>query len=188
MFFYAIIIAILIGYGLKGKLKNINNIELDWLYLVFIGFFIDITMQLLGRYGILKIGIATYIIDVIMYILIFTFVYKNKRDFSVILIGIGAMLNAIPIFSNGGTMPVSKHIMDSLIKNYTPTNDGLYSVMTNGSNFKILCDRMYIKIMGPGIFSIGDIVIAIGMMLIIILGMTSGNSKGLYKNQVEKIL
>lgn len=179
MFVYSIIIAIALGFILRGNLKNLGNVKLDGLYLVFVGFAIDAAMQLLGRYNLLKINNITFVADVFMYVLIFVFVYKNKKNICALLLGLGSLLNAIAIFSNGGAMPVRQSAMNEIVKNFNPTRGGLYVTMHSGSHFKPLCDIMYVKIMGPFIFSVGDLVMALGMMLIIVIGMksTSTNSK-----------
>ena len=72
---------------------NIGNIEL------FIIIFI--------RKGLFNIGKFTYLLNSIMYILLAVFIYFNRKNKYIVLMGVGFLLNAIPIFLNGGAMPVS---------------------------------------------------------------------------------
>lgn len=176
IFIYPIIIGIIIGYLFGGKLISLGNIKLNGINYIFAGFIIDAFMQLLGRFHILSIGKLTFGIDLIMYILIVIFVFKNIKNIYAILLGLGSILNAIAIFTNGGAMPVRKSAMDAIFKNYVPSRAGLYEAMSGKAHFKSLSDIIYVKILGPSIFSVGDIIIAFAIMLLIITGMQNEQS------------
>jgi hypothetical protein len=172
MFLYSIVLAILLGFIFKGKLKDLGNIKLSSLYLVIIGYALDEIMHLMVKYGHLKIGIGTYITDMLMYVILFVFIYLNKKDFSILILGLGFFLNAVVIFTNGGAMPVSSNAMSYVSTTHiNPATQGLYKLLTSDTKFAFLGDIISIKLLGHMVFSIGDIILSIGIMLLIIKGM-----------------
>ena len=80
MFIEALIFAVIIGYILKGNIKNLENVDIKKAYLVFISFFIEFFIIIIIRKGIVNIGIFTYILDFIMYILLVIFIYLNRKQ------------------------------------------------------------------------------------------------------------
>ena len=106
MFIEGLVFAIIIGYILKGRVKNLENVDITRTYLVFISFFIEAFIIIFIRKGIFIIGEFTYILDSIMYILLAVFICFNRKNKYIVLMGAGFLLNAIPIFLNGGAMPV----------------------------------------------------------------------------------
>lgn len=171
MFLYSVILAIILGFILKGKIKNLGHVNFSGLYLVIIGFLMDETMHQLGTHNILKIGTATYAFDLLMYLLIAIFVYMNRKDFYILIMGFGFLLNAIAIFANGGAMPVSPSAMARVSMNIAPSSQGLYEVLGNNTRFSYLCDIISNKYLGCIVFSVGDIISGIGIILIIVMGM-----------------
>jgi len=171
MFLYGIILALIIGFVLKGNLKNLGNIELKGLYLVVIGFGMDAIMHFSAVYGVLKLSYLTYIFDLVMYILLAIFIYLNKKNVFVLIIGFGFLLNAIAIFSNGGAMPVSHSAMVKVAITDSTSSVGLYKLADSSTRFYFLCDIMSSKLLGKTVISIGDIISDIGIMALIITGM-----------------
>lgn len=171
MFLYSIVLAIILGFLLKGNFKNLGHINLSGLYLVIIGFCMDETMHQFGKHHIIKIGMATYAFDLLMYVLIAAFVYMNRKDIYILIIGFGFFLNAIAIFANGGAMPVSATAMAGVSINNAPASHGLYEFLGANTKFWYLCDVISSKYLRGIVFSIGDIISAVGIMLIIVMGM-----------------
>lgn len=171
MFVLALIASIIIGYILKGKLQNLADIKLKYINLIFIGFIIEFGIILLIQNKILTASLNTYLLDIVMYVFIFSFVILNKKNPYIVIMGIGFLLNAIAIFSNGGTMPVSQGAVEVLGFSNSVNNEGLYSLIGNSTRFALLGDIIPIDFIGRFIVSIGDIIAAIGMSLLIITGM-----------------
>lgn len=171
MFIQGIIVAIIIGYALKGRLKNFERVQLKGIYLVTISFSIEFLVVISIRKNIINQGIITYMIDLAMYIVLFYFVYLNKRDPFILMIGLGSLLNAIPIFLNGGSMPVSHEAVVKLGANMDVTKMGLYNFINSNTRFWFLGDIFPYKAVIKVVMSIGDIIIVIGLMLFIITGM-----------------
>lgn len=171
MFVLAIILGIIIGYIFKGKLSNLPTVNLKGTYLIIIGFLIEFITNRLIIGGMLKISIFTFLLDLSMYILIFTFVFLNKKNYLIVIMGIGFLLNAIAIFSNSGTMPVTPKALEIMHVN-SVNNKGLYSVVNSNTHFGILCDIFPIHfIRSLFVVSLGDIVSATAIFIFIVKGM-----------------
>lgn len=171
MFIEAIVISIIIGYILKGNIKNLENINISKLYLVFIGFGIEVIINILIMNGILIRGTLTFILDLIMYILIFIFAYYNKKSLYLVIMAMGFLLNAIPIFLNGGAMPVSSSAARTAGLTQNVAKEGLYKLIDSNTKFGFLGDVIPLTIFRHFAISIGDIISAIGLMFFIIYGM-----------------
>lgn len=173
MFIEAVIIAVIIGYILKGNIRNLENVEINKLYLAFIGFGIEVVINILIMNGLLARGTLTFILDFIMYLFIFAFAYFNKKSLYLIIMTAGFLLNAIPIFLNGGAMPVSSNAARIAGLTQNVTKEGLYRLIDSSTKFGFLGDVIPLTILRHFAISIGDIIAAIGLMLFIIYGMTA---------------
>ena len=171
MFFLALIFAIIIGYILKGRIKNIDASNIKGIYLVFISFFTEFIVVNLIRRGYLNRGTETFIIDLCMYALLFAFIYVNRKNKWIVTIGIGLILNALPIFLNGGAMPVSSSAIKSLGITDNVSKAGLYTIIDSNTKAAFLGDIFAMKYPYPGVASLGDAVAALGVMLFIITEM-----------------
>jgi len=176
MFIQAVIISIIIGYILKGKINNLENVNVKGGLLAAVAFGLEFTVIILIRKGILTNGTLTYLLDLSMYILLGVFVYLNRKDSFVLLMGIGFLLNAVPILLNGGAMPVSAKAYTAVGLKSEVTKEGLYCFINGNTRFWFLGDIIPYKFISKLVISIGDIVIAIGLMLFIITGMRKKSS------------
>jgi len=168
MFIQAIIFSIIIGYILKGTLKNFEFVDVKGLYAVTLSFILQFIVIMLIRKEFLHNGILTYILHLIMYTLLFYFVYLNRKYLFIVLMGMGFLLNALPIFFNGGSMPVSLESCKYVGLVVDVTKLGMYNVFNNKTNLWFLADIIPKNFITKEVISIGDLVIAIGLMLFII--------------------
>jgi hypothetical protein len=171
MFIEGLIFAVIIGYILKGNIKNLENVDIKAVYLVFISFFIEFFIIMSIRKGFFNIGIFTYILDFIMYALLAMFVYFNRRDKFVVLMGLGFLLNAIPIFLNGGAMPVSAKAATAAGLSLNMSKEGLYTLINENTRVWFLGDTIPLTFLRNFAISIGDIIAMLGLMLFVITGM-----------------
>jgi hypothetical protein len=171
MFVYAIILALIIGFILRGSLKALGNVDVKGIYLVIIGFGIEAIMHFMVGYGTLKIGTITYLANLLMYILLFVFIYLNRKNTFLLIVGFGFLLNAAAIFTNGGVMPVSHGAMTYVSITQSASSEGLYKVIDSGTTLSFLCDIVPIRLFLNAVVSIGDIISAMGIMLFIITNM-----------------
>lgn len=171
MFVEVIVFAVIIGYLLKGRLKNIDILGLKALYLALIGLIIKFTIIISIQHGLLTRGLLTYILYSIQYLLLLIFVILNRKNKYILIMGIGFLLNVIPIFTNGGAMPVSAAAAKSLGFNKEIYMQGLYRAIDGTTKFNFLGDIIPYKLGKAYVISIGDIILAIGLFLYIVTGM-----------------
>lgn len=171
MFIEAIIFAIIIGYIFKGKIKNLENVQIKNLSLIFIAFSIELITIVCVRNNILSAGKITFFMDITMYMIIFIFVFINKKNTYILLMGIGFILNAIPIFLNGGAMPVSAYAAKTAGLTLDVRSQGLYLLIDQSTRAALLGDIIPLTFLRHFAISIGDIIAAFGLMLFIITGM-----------------
>lgn len=172
-----LIVSIIIGYIFKGKLINLEKLNIKKIYLVFIGYGVELITIFLIRKGVLALGLITFVLHLIMYIFLFAFIYFNRDNKLLILIGIGFLLNAIVIFANGGLMPVGLKALDILKFSHNINSKGLYVLSDSKTKFYFLSDIIPIKFPIKFSASIGDYVSGIGMGWLIILGMVNHKVK-----------
>lgn len=177
MFVLAIIFGVIIGYILKGRLSNLENMELKGIYLIAFGFSIEFVIILLIRKNIVTAGISTLFLDVIMYLLILTFIFLNRKNRYIVIMGMGFMLNALAIFSNGGTMPVSTSALETIGFSTNVHTEGLYTLINANTNLSFLGDIIPIDFIGRFVVSVGDIISGIGLVLFIITSMRKSAPK-----------
>jgi len=171
MFIQAIIVAIIIGYILRGSLKNFELVELKGLYAVTLSFTLQFIVIMLIRKGMLHNGTLTLVLHLIMYILLFYFIYLNRKYKFLVLMGVGFLLNAIPIFLNGGSMQVSLDTCKQLGLVVNLEKLGMYNVLNSSTRFWFLSDIIPKRIITKEAISVGDIVIAAGLILFTINAM-----------------
>ena len=179
MFIQAIIFAIIIGYILKGRMKNFEAVDIKGLYAVTFSFILQFIVIMLIRKGFLQSHGIIYILHLFMYILLFYFVYLNKQYLFIVIMGVGFLLNALPIFFNGGLMPVDVQACRSIGLIVDVTKLGMYKVLNSGTRLWFLSDIIPKNFITKEVISIGDLVIAIGLMLFMINIMLKKNNKNL---------
>lgn len=177
MFIISIAAAIIFGYISGGRIKNLENINLKAIYLVFIAFGLELIVVICMRRSLLSIGTATYFIDVAMYSLLMIFIILNRKNICIIIMGIGFLLNAVPIFLNGGVMPVSGEAIRILEFSPNIGSEGLYTIIDSSTRLWFLGDIIPISFISSFIISIGDIITSAGLILLIVKGMRKKNKE-----------
>lgn len=178
MFIEIFILSIIVGYLLKGRIANFDHRHYRKIYYVYFAFLIEFTMMILIKLGYLSRGYTTYILNFIMYTMLFLFIFNNRNNKWLVLIGLGFALNWIPIFFNNGAMPVSalavvKSGLASSIGDISVSREGLYTIINDSTKFWFLGDIIPKPYLRPAVVSIGDIISGIGLLLLIITSMKS---------------
>ena len=163
----SIILSILIGWVRKGKLRHLGTIEIKGIYLFFIGGMAQIALfAMADEQGS---GIRTllydqfYVLHLLTYVIIMVPIVLNLNWRGLNLMGLGSLLNFIPIAANQGQMPVV------LPEPYVPNFDLGHVLLEPGTRFKVLSDVIFIgpPYPMPKIMSIGDFLIMAGVFWLI---------------------
>ena len=171
MFIQAIVLAVIIGLILGGNLRNLAYLKIEGIYIALAAFILDAAGIWTVRMGILNVGNVTLIFDIVMYALLLVFMMMNRRNPYMVIMGVGFMLNALVIFANGGAMPVGAAAMHAAGLHFNVSTQGLYMPVTAATRLWYLGDLIPYTFLNINIVSIGDIMSALGIMLLIITSM-----------------
>ncbi|EHL07853.1 hypothetical protein HMPREF0322_01248 [Desulfitobacterium hafniense DP7] len=174
MLLESIILAILIGFLVGGKLNSLFEINLKGLELLFLG----ALLQLFAFWSVkLHLEWANYWVipfsHSLSYLLLMGFTLKNRAYRSFSLVSLGIALNGVVIVLNGGLMPVDPAYLPEASRQLLQAGTGTHGILTDSTRLKILADILFINIpvLGKQLFSLGDILIDLGMGTFIVMQM-----------------
>lgn len=125
----------------------------------------------------------------VSYLLLCLFIIRNWRMLIVWVVGLGLLLNLLPIYSNGGLMPIAPDaIREAGLSNdqHEPALSSRFGVKNvvlepDDTMFYQLSDRFPTNFPRPMLYSIGDVVLICGLLLmlygVIWHGLTSRDDK-----------
>lgn len=174
MFIEPTIISLLVGKIRKGKIRNLEYIEIRGWYLLIMAALIQIGLSLLKRFDFSfgKIIFDNYFIYLhgLSYVLMMICMMLNIRKNSMKIFLIGIILNFMVIFANGGQMPVSLNGIRG-INEYVELPLGDFDIkhqaVTPNTKLVYLSDIILIPrpYPLPKILSIGDVFLMMGLFL-----------------------
>lgn len=176
---YCIIAAILVGYISGGRLRNYLNFPLKAGFLPCLAFLIEASFGQLGEWTGLPANVWLVYAVIAEYLLLALFVWLNRTHRGVKLLGLATLTNFAAISANGFRMPVSP-----LIYNY-PTMAGFVSRIQSGD----LPEYVLVDWNGPlwflgdtiplfdGLASIGDLLMAAALFLLILSAMKNTSAE-----------
>jgi hypothetical protein len=169
---YAVVIGLAIGLALGGRPLAIGDIRIRWWPLILIGFLVQVALfsdQVSAVIG--DAGPPLYVASTAM---VGVAVVRNLAIPGMPLIVLGAVSNMTAILANGGYMPATADALAAIGK-------GPSSVYSNSSlvadpAFPWLIDRFALPTWLPfhNIFSLGDVILAVGVAMVIAIAMRRG--------------
>ena len=178
MLLESIILAILIGFLVGGKLNSLFEINLKRLELLFLG----ALFQLFAFWSVkLSLEWASHWIipfsHSLSYLLLIGFTLTNRSYRGLSLISLGIALNVAVIILNGGLMPVDPAYLPEASRQLLQTGTGTHGILTDSTRLKFLADIFFVNIpiLGKELFSLGDMLIDLGMGIFIIMQMRRSN-------------
>jgi len=175
----ALVLGILAGYACRGRLRRLATLKFHWVWLVVVAAIIQLLIfPLTGGEPLLRR--ATVPLHFFSYALAVLFVALNLRVRPLAVLATGAVLNLLPLVANEGYMPVSLDalrrcgavdIAERLIAEGRFAN---VVTMSADTRLNLLGDRLSVPLSFPGsiAFSIGDVLIAVGLGVLVWWGMT----------------
>jgi hypothetical protein len=183
---YAIILGILIGYLMDGKLDHLNSKPMHYKWTAFCALFIQVII--FSGFSFVESMPDSLIVTLHIgsYVCLLIFILANIRIKGILVIGLGTLLNSLVISLNGGYMPSNSEQLkvettvigvDKLQQSSTYNN---VKGMTQSTVFPWLGDIFEMPSWLPfsNLFSIGDVFIAVGVLIYLIVNMQSPKSKG----------
>jgi hypothetical protein len=172
----AVPIGIVLGFLVGGRLERLSQIRFEWAWLAVVGLAIQVLLfsTPLGASLGNGVGEAIYVASTGM---VLVAVWRNLAVPGLALVALGAIANLIAIVANGGVMPTTVEAL---------TTAGL-SVEDGFSNSAVLADPVLAPLTDifaipaglpfSNVFSIGDVLIALGIVLTIAIGMRRGDPR-----------
>ena len=178
IFLVAALAGVVLGYVLGGRVANLASLRLKWIWLVLVGLILQLLIfPLFSDRPVLLYG--TVPLHILSYVLVFVFLVLNLRVRSLLMLGCGALLNFAAIAANSGRMPASVTALERA--GLTVAAESLANVGSHGNillmgestRLNILGDWLYLPKWIPlaTAFSIGDLLIMIGLAWMIVEGM-----------------
>jgi len=162
---YAVVIGLVAGLLAGGRISAIGEIRFRWAPLVIVGFLAQVLLfsdAVAERVGAL--GPALYVGSTLLVVVA---VLRNVAIPGIPLVALGAISNLVAIVANGGFMPASPTAMAALGKD-APTIYSNSAVVSQPA-LAALTDVFALPSWLPfnNIFSIGDVVLAVGVVTVI---------------------
>jgi hypothetical protein len=172
----AVGIGLLIGFLTRGSLAGFNLARFRLLPLLLLAVFIQVLIftPILGETDFVqRTGQYIYMATILLTLVVF---YKNLHIPGLVVILIGALLNAVVIFANGGYMPTKAELLDEAgrLEKVQQSEDAVASgerlthtnsvIAEDGTRLLILGDIFALPESVPlsNVYSIGDIFVAVG--------------------------
>ena len=172
---YAIPLGILAGYLLGGHLGRLGELRLRWVPLALLGLLIQVFL-FTDTFGS-PFGEASTAVYVASSFLVFAALLRNVRVPGMAVAAVGAACNLLAITANGGYMPADPAGVAALglaSSGYTS------SVILTDPALPFLTDIFTMPAWMPAanIFSIGDVLLGVGVALTIALAMRGTSPAG----------
>jgi Family of unknown function (DUF5317) len=169
---YAIPVGLVIGLLLGGRLAGLAEIRFRWAGLAAIGFAFQVLLfsePVTARVG--DLGPPLYVASTAV---VLVAVLRNVAIRGMPLIAAGAASNLLAIVANGGYMPASREAAAAAARVDPTTYSN--SVIRDGAVLAPLTDIFALPTWLPmsNVFSIGDVLIAVGIAVAIVVAMRSG--------------
>lgn len=171
---YALVVGFVVGLLLGGRPAGLARLQFRWPWLIIGGLFIQVVLftdQVASIVG--SLGPPIYVASTG---LVFLGVLRNIDITGMKIVALGGASNLAAIVANGGYMPAGRGALEALGK----TDPTIYSnsAWIEHPALEPLTDIYALPAWLPSanIFSIGDVLIAIGVAVIIVAAMRSGRA------------
>ena len=165
---YAVPIGILAGYLIGGRLDALGNVRLRWVPLALIGLATQVVL-FTEPFGTWPAGLVPAVYQ-LSTVLVLVAVLRNLAVPGVPIIAVGAGCNLAAIVANGGWMPADPVALESVGGLPAGASN---SIVVSQPALQPLTDLFALPAWLPlaNVFSIGDVVIGIGVATTIALAM-----------------
>lgn len=159
-----LVLGLLIGVASGGKIGNLAHLKLRWPWFV-------LAVLLIREAAVIdplsRIDGVQYVYAASLAGLVAWTAWHVRRVPGVWVVTLGAAMNLIVILANGARMPVASGLAGSLLAR---GHVGQYVVMGADTNLNWLADWIGFPWPVKGAYSPGDLVIAVGIGIVVLLG------------------
>ena len=186
LYLVVIVLGAVLGVLAKGRVSNVLNLKFQKLWLLLIVVCIQTAIRVLALRGLIDPGRYSFVAQGTAFALLLVVLWYNRRLLGVLVIGIGSLANILVMMLNGGLMPVSSRLLEKtgdlsggleLLKN---GSDGKHILINEATKIPLLSDIIgmppFLGWLMP-IVSIGDLIVAVGIFLLIFLADRNSSSQ-----------
>jgi hypothetical protein len=173
---YSVVIGVVVGSLLGGRAVGLADLRFRWPWAIVVG----LVVQLLLFSSPLTdlVGALGPVIYVTSTALVLLAIVANRRIVGMSVVALGAISNLVAILANGGYMPADPAAIATL----GPAESHAYSnsVITADAVLRPLTDVFALPPWVPfaNVFSIGDVIIGVGVAIVIVAAMRSASPSG----------
>jgi hypothetical protein len=166
---YAVVIGLALGLLAGGRLEGLAALRIRWSAAILAGLLIQVVLftdAVAARVG--DLGPLVYVASTT---LVLAAVVRNREIPGIPVVALGAASNLLAIIANGGYMPAGRAALEALGK-VEPVVYSNSSVVSDPALWP-LTDIFALPAWLPGanIFSVGDVLIGLGVAITIVLAM-----------------
>lgn len=172
---FAVPVGVALGYLVGGRLDRLSELRFRWAWLAILGLAVQVVLFSGAASEVLEGGVGE-VIYVASTAAVLLAVLRNLRIPGMALIALGAASNLAAIVANGGIMPTTEAALAAA--GLEPADEFSNSAVLDDPALAPLTDVYAIPPWLPlhNVFSIGDVLIAVGIIAVITLGMRRGGS------------
>jgi len=171
---YAIPIGLITGFLLGGRLERLGDLQFHWAWLAIAGLIAQVVLFSPAVASVVgEAGPALYVASTVA---VFVAVLRNWRIPGLAIVAIGAVCNLLAIAANGGIMPAAPDAVAAL--GMEAAEGFSNSVVIADPALRPLTDIFALPTWMPAanVFSVGDVLIGVGVAVVIALGMRGGST------------
>jgi hypothetical protein len=158
-----LLVAVAASYARGGRLSRLAQAPLHRPWLLFVGVAIQVTVDLLAAREVLADASALGWIGLLVsQLLVVAFIASNWHLRGIVLVAIGLLLNAIVMAANGA-MPVDPAAVQALGLEASAVPLGKHTLLTDSTRLPWLADIWALPPL-RSIISVGDVVLAVGLI------------------------
>jgi hypothetical protein len=166
---YAVVIGVLIGFAVGGRLEGLAKLRFRWAPVAIGGLVVQLLV--FGPLGSV-VGAAGPALYIGSTLAVLAAVVRNVSIPGLVVVAVGAVSNLAAIVANGGVMPADPGAA-ALAGLSTGTGEFSNSAVTTAPVLRPLTDIFAVPAGIPlaNVFSVGDVLIGIGVAVAIVAGM-----------------
>ncbi|HET9756982.1 MAG TPA: DUF5317 family protein [Candidatus Limnocylindrales bacterium] len=168
---YALVIGVALGIALGGRPAGLGSLRFRWSGLMLAGLMAQVVLfsdTVAERVGAL--GPPIYVASTV---LVLAAVVANRSIPGMAIVALGAVSNLAAIVANGGYMPAARSALDALGKSDPTTYSNSMSVESPALGPLTDVFAMPPWLPFANVFSVGDVLIVVGVVTTIVLAMRS---------------
>lgn len=167
-----LVLGLVIGVAAGGKIGNLARVDFRWPWFVLL---VLVIREAVLLNPLNRIEGVQYVYTAAQAGLVAWTAFHIKRLPGVWVVTTGAAMNLIVVLANGGRMPVAQSMAGALAQR---GHLAQYVLMGPGTNLNWLGDWILFPWPVPGAYSPGDLILALGIGIVVVLATVHGSGAG----------